>query len=446
MRSKMLIFVFFMCFAAVNGFSLGGNDKNNQQEVDIVKTDIAELKTELKKMQENTSWALESIDQKLLSHISGSPEGEKEQPSGSPVSLPHTDEWNDRFLRPITWENVLELEKDLDKLPFYVSRDLILIPKEQNSSHKVVSDDEKDAANDMNKLSEERFFISSRTEVKNAKLFRSPSDKESIEIFFSDQFALLKFVRNVKNDFFELEDVTIKNNPGEYTFDNEKDIPLLCIYDEPGNNNKIPPPRTPGPQTSNNSSSGTSRPSISGDMPVMVKSGQSNYLKQTAVVEYLNQFRGIPRNTINAIVGQYMDEAQKLGINHDIAIVQMCHATEFLTNNLWKTNNYANLSKDSAIWKGKSWNGTFPNSRAGVKAHIMHLKGYASTERLEGEAVDPRFHKLSALRGNAKTLHELCRFWAGKEPEKYEASLKNKLENLYDFQEKYNQSGITAGR
>jgi hypothetical protein len=188
------------------------------------------------------------------------------------------------------------------------------------------------------------------------------------------------------------------------------------------------------------------RPLISGDMPVMAKSGQSNYLQQSAVVEYFNKVRGIPRSTIEALVGHYISEAKLLDINHDIAIAQMCHATEFLTNDLWKAGNYANFNRDGAVWQGKSWNGTFPDIRTGVRAHIQHLKGYASTVSFNGD-VDPRFHRLEGSRGKGDTLHKLCGLWIGRTPERaraYENNLIGILEGLYGFQERYNQRGLAS--
>jgi hypothetical protein len=204
------------------------------------------------------------------------------------------------------------------------------------------------------------------------------------------------------------------------------------------------PPRTPNPPPNpppvSGSPAGTRRPSISGDLPVIAKSGQSNYLEKSAIVEYFYKVRGIPRSIIDAIIGYYIDEAKLLDINHDIAIAQMCHATVFLTNNLLETRNYANFNKDGAIWQSKSWNGIFPNSRTGVRAHIQHLKGYASTGCLEGEIVDPRFHKLEGLRGKGDTLHKLCGLWVGHGFERartYENNLRKILEDLYGFQEGY---------
>jgi hypothetical protein len=204
----------------------------------------------------------------------------------------------------------------------------------------------------------------------------------------------------------------------------------------------------PAPQPSPQPVTGTCRPLISGDMPVMAKSGQSNYLQRHAVVEYINRIRPFSRSTIDEIIGQYIDEAKLLGINHDIAIAQMCHATEFLGNDLGKVMNYANFNRVGAVWQGRSWNGTFPNSRTGVRAHIQHLRGYASTVPFNGD-VDPRFHKLEGLRGKGDTLHRLCGLWVGHTPERaraYENNLIRILEDLYDFQERYNQRGLAAAR
>jgi hypothetical protein len=417
-----------MCFAVVNGFSFGKQElKEIKDKLEEVQKGISDLEKKQGDMQED------------IIKIQDRP--------GDPI--PPIGGWNDKFLKPITWEDVVEFKNDLDKLYFYVSRDLTLIPKEQNSSRRGVSDNGRIVTNDKNNPSGKGPVISNRTGVKMVNFASNPRDKESIEIFFSDQFALLKFVRNAKNNFFELEAVTISTKA--YTFDNERSIPLLCIYDETSNDNRIPPPGTFVPPNNRNAPSETRRPVISGNMPVMAKIGQSNYLDRSAVVEYmLNNSHGRRRVDIEAIVDHYFREARTEGINHDIAIAQMWRATQSLTNEtLWNNCNYAGLSTN-----GASWDRIFRSryrSRDGVRAHIQHLKGYASKVSLKEKEVDPRFRLLTTLRlrGSVDTLHELCRPWVGSNPVKakeYEEGLIETLKDLYDFQERYNQRGLAAVR
>ena len=50
---------------------------------------------------------------------------------------------------------------------------------------------------------------------------------------------------------------------------------------------------------------------------------------------------------------------------------------------------------------------TFPNIKVGVRAQVQHMKGYASTESLNQECVDPRFIYLASRRGTAKYVENL---------------------------------------
>lgn len=53
---------------------------------------------------------------------------------------------------------------------------------------------------------------------------------------------------------------------------------------------------------------------------------------------------------------------------------------------------------------------TFPDVRTGIRAHVQHLKAYATTDALVNECVDPRFDIVT--RGIAPTLEELNGRWA----------------------------------
>lgn len=86
----------------------------------------------------------------------------------------------------------------------------------------------------------------------------------------------------------------------------------------------------------------------------------------------------------------YREEAAIEGVSADIAFCQMCLNTSFLQfiGDIDATqNNFANLG---AVGGGTT-GATFPSARVGVRAHIQHLKAYASLEPLVQEVVDPRF-------------------------------------------------------
>ncbi|MDB9380019.1 cell wall hydrolase, partial [Nodularia sphaerocarpa CS-585A2] len=53
---------------------------------------------------------------------------------------------------------------------------------------------------------------------------------------------------------------------------------------------------------------------------------------------------------------------------------------------------------------------SFSSARIGVRAHIQHLKAYASLEPLVNEVVDPRFRFIT--RGVASSIYQLSGRWS----------------------------------
>lgn len=104
----------------------------------------------------------------------------------------------------------------------------------------------------------------------------------------------------------------------------------------------------------------------------------------------------------------YREEAAIEGVNHDIAFCQMCLETSFLRfgdDIKPQQNNFAGLGTIG----GGSETASFPSARIGVRAHIQHLKAYASLEPLSQEVVDPRFRFVT--RGIAPLVTDLSGRW-----------------------------------
>ncbi|MTJ55752.1 cell wall hydrolase [Anabaena sp. UHCC 0253] len=105
----------------------------------------------------------------------------------------------------------------------------------------------------------------------------------------------------------------------------------------------------------------------------------------------------------------YREEATLEGVNHDLAFSQMCLETGFLrfgTDIQPQQNNFAGLGGVGGGAEGAS----FPSGRIGVRAHIQHLKAYASLEPLVQQEVDPRFRFVT--RGVAPSVHQLSGRWS----------------------------------
>lgn len=100
----------------------------------------------------------------------------------------------------------------------------------------------------------------------------------------------------------------------------------------------------------------------------------------------------------------YREEAAIEGVNYDVAFCQMCLDTSFLQfigEIDASQNNFANLGSLG----GGTTGATFPSARVGVRAHIQHLKAYASLEPIVQDVVDPRFRFVT--RGVAPLIQQL---------------------------------------
>jgi hypothetical protein len=106
----------------------------------------------------------------------------------------------------------------------------------------------------------------------------------------------------------------------------------------------------------------------------------------------------------------YVAEAGAEGVNADLAFVQMCLETGFLRFGGLVTadmNNFCGLGSLGAGQAGER----FASAEIGVRAHVQHLKGYASADSLAKDLVDPRFKWLR--RGSAPAVGDLAGRWAG---------------------------------
>jgi len=130
----------------------------------------------------------------------------------------------------------------------------------------------------------------------------------------------------------------------------------------------------------------------------------------------LNQFPDLPKI--------YREEATIEGVDYDIAFCQMCVETDFLRFPgpvSASQNNFAGLAD------GTGNLATFSSAAIGVRAHIQHLKAYASTEPLARPKVDPRFDFVK--RGVAPLVGQLSNLWAA-DPQ-YGQKILARLEELY---------------
>ncbi|ETZ18666.1 Glucosaminidase family protein [Borrelia duttonii CR2A] len=112
---------------------------------------------------------------------------------------------------------------------------------------------------------------------------------------------------------------------------------------------------------------------------------------------------------VKTIAQIYIEEAIIEGINYDIAYAQMLLETGILKFNgivSKEQHNFSGLGATDNFTKGNS----FSNMQEGIRAHIQHLKAYASSQDINSNMVDPRFYFVK--RGSAPTIYDLTGKWA----------------------------------
>jgi hypothetical protein len=129
---------------------------------------------------------------------------------------------------------------------------------------------------------------------------------------------------------------------------------------------------------------------------------------------------------VHELASLYISESALEGVNHDIAFIQMCLETGFLAFGGLVTPDMHNYCGLGAIGPGQTGN-VFPDAASGVRAHIQHLKAYASEEPLTQELIDPRFKWVR--RASAPRVADLAGKWAS-DPQ-YGEKLNKLLQRLY---------------
>ena len=127
------------------------------------------------------------------------------------------------------------------------------------------------------------------------------------------------------------------------------------------------------------------------------------------------------------IANIYIQEANKEGVNYDVAFSQMCLETGFLRyggNVKPQQNNFCGLGVITNGLEGLY----FPTARIGIRAHIQHLKAYATTARFENPIVDTRLRFVK--RGSITTIDDLNGKWAS--DKHYSHKIRSLMHRLYE--------------
>ncbi|MDY4870252.1 MAG: RICIN domain-containing protein, partial [Faecalicoccus sp.] len=114
-------------------------------------------------------------------------------------------------------------------------------------------------------------------------------------------------------------------------------------------------------------------------------------------------------STIEEFCQIYYEECLAEGVKPEVAFAQSMLETGFLKFGGDVLPNQYNFAGLGATGNGVHGN-SFSSVRIGIRAHIQHLKCYASTAPLNQERVDPRWSDL--LRGKSPTVEKLQGTWA----------------------------------
>lgn len=139
----------------------------------------------------------------------------------------------------------------------------------------------------------------------------------------------------------------------------------------------------------------------------------------------LDQNSKIDMDYAKNLASLYVQESKIEGVNHDIAFSQMCLETGFLNFGgvvQPYQNNFCGLGAINKKVSGEKFN----SLREGVRAHIQHLKAYASKNPINNTLIDNRF--LFVKRGTATIVDDLSGKWAS-DPE-YGNKIKSILKRL----------------
>jgi len=151
------------------------------------------------------------------------------------------------------------------------------------------------------------------------------------------------------------------------------------------------------------------------------------YQPLSRLVEFIiNINKEVDTMFIRRLINTYFTECAREGVNYEVAICQMCLETGFLRFDGSVSrfqNNFCGLGATDAYTAG-DW---FGSMEEGVRAHIQHLKAYASVEPVMPPVVDKRLKRVR--RGTVITVYDLTGRWAA-DPE-YGNKISYLLKRLY---------------
>jgi len=384
-------------------------------------------------------------------------------------------------------EQLKEKGEDIEQLIFYLSKSFTMGIEELNDLPNVEIVERLLLVSDKDPV-QPVAFTHEQNGTAQPHLFSINSEIVTVNFLVNEQIVPLGFIKNVNNDCYDLYSVSL--GPVLYGIQSEEETPRLYIYASIERGNQIivtydvqgvpifadnettneyhasPQQHEHAPQVQD-----TRHPQESPEQahnpveivqqqtdekthqPAQQQPAQQNNdrstfilgegsLKLEGVIEYIKFKTRSPVLTdtnIRRLVNLYFSEAILEDVNHDLAIAQMLYWTNFLADReRVETNNFGGLDRT------REWNGRFPYDRRydgmteGVKAHIQHLRLYASNSLKNPNTVnvDPRHLYTEEFTSRITTFNALYDKWT-QNTANYRQKVNAILIDLYRFSDRY---------
>jgi hypothetical protein len=432
MKKTALILAFLVCFINYQGFAKGLFEKKPQKIDENIAT-----KDDLKKMGDSI---IANMNEEFKKRATGAPV--PGTPGGGTTVSPQNQGTSERI--PVTprivQQFLLKDDENSSGLKFYISEAIVVKIFESKETAEIVKKDYMIVLNNPQSPDTPKKTIEFSKDSEGViNGFGPESDRSrQIKIRFPDlENRTLIFTRNMQRESYELTEVEvlddkirrvdnspfsiqlmiagrndrkteIKVMPAEYAYMNNQQQENIFSNNNYSNTSYYNA-STPQPNVNYNRAVNTSRS--------VIGTGSTN--PQRVIAFAARKRNSALSNSEIVIINEYFNEARYEGVNVDLAIAQMLHATDYFRNRERMANcNYGGLSGAS-----------FQNWTIGVRAHIQHLKAYANQKPNRGEIVDPRFYVVYGRRGfNGITFDQVYPIWS--ERSDYRQKIEEILRNL----------------
>ena len=249
--------------------------------------------------------------------------------------------------------------------------------------------------------------------------------EEAYEILFSEASTKYSGSMDVKNITITVDKYNKQTHEAEFTAKG-------MVIRMPENSGVKPPDPEPKkePEVKPPNSEPKKNPGGRGLTPPETILSKGELSRDFLVSFILRNNPALNRNWVGNIVDLYICEAKAEEVNYEIAFAQMCYHTNYLSFDKTfvqaNSNNFFGLISVSNTGIAH----VFGSQQEGIRAHIQHLKGYATKEPLKNECVDPRYSVIKGIHGlgSSPTINGLSNRWGGAD---YANKIKSILAKMY---------------